>query len=357
MTEMGKEIWIDPNAQFCEDIAQTCYADILGSVSQSEIFQRVYALPGLILKVVGAGHEVANLLTAAFSHLRASDYIEAEHETLTWHIGDVSLISSAPEFPLLPTGMHELGNFNCSASGHIFIERRSGLVTVYNRKTHIVTSICDGAGKIENDVIAKPLLRFLMGILQLKGIHLAHSALVGLNGKGILVTGKGGKGKSTISSAALLGGLSFCADDFVALQRTGTGIVGHSLYATLLLHENQLPKHPHLRAYCRRSHSATVPKTVVILAGNFAGQTVQSLAIDAITVPHIVAGTASSLQPISRVEALRALTPTSVFSSPWRSVETARFLFDLATELPCYAYHSGSVFEDISQPVKDRYAK
>lgn len=331
-----------------------CYASLSSTAPPNETRSRHFALPGIALTVEATGAEAGALLTAAFSHLETSGPAP-EGTPLVWRIGDASPLEAFPNFPPLPTAMHDLGNFNISEDGTLFVERRRGMVTVYDHQNGVITSICQGADALENDVIAKPLLRFLMGILQQNRIYLAHAALVGLNGQGVLVTGKGGMGKSTISSAALGGGLSFCGDDFVALQRVDGAIIGHSLYATLLLHPDQVALHPHFSGLCRASHSVEVPKTVVILGKAFERQTVTRLRIEAMAVPKITADPMSCLQPLSRVAALRALTPTSVFSSPWREVERARFLIDLAADLSCFEYVSGSDFSQISDPVRGRY--
>ena len=56
---------------------------------------------------------------------------------------------------------------------------------------------------------------------RLEGLLLMHAAVVGVDGKGVLIGGRGGVGKSTLSVACLLGGLDFVSDDYVML--TGEG--------------------------------------------------------------------------------------------------------------------------------------
>lgn len=354
MRSDANDFWVDPNAKLCLSVAEACFASLKCRTSVSQHNTRYFALPGITLTVDSVGAEVGTLLTAAFAPREISKP-PLDADVLVWRIGDVEGTGENPIFPELPTAMDGLGNFNSSMDGNLFIERRHGLTSVYDHKTRVITSICRGVNTLENDLIAKPILRFLMGILQQKGIHLAHAALVGLNGRGLLVTGKGGMGKSTISSIALRNGLSFCGDDFVALKRTDDGIIGYSLYATLLLYPSQIAQHPHFNEHCRVSNSVEIPKTAIILGSDFDAQTVGSLIVDAIAVPQITEQPLSKLCPMSRAAALRALTPTSVFSSPWREVDRARFLMGLAVDLKCFAYHSGSDFPKISDPVSERY--
>ena len=44
---------------------------------------------------------------------------------------------------------------------------------------------------------------------------LLHSACVGMNGKGVMISARGGGGKSTLSVSCLLGGFDFVADDYI----------------------------------------------------------------------------------------------------------------------------------------------
>ncbi|WP_322867254.1 hypothetical protein U5922_014375 [Aquicoccus sp. G2-2] len=348
------DYWVDPTAELCAEIADGCFDALKQNAPASEPDFRYFSLPGISLAVETRGCEAGNLLCAAFEHLERPTPAPAG-TSLLWRIGDCALIGEFPDFPAPPRPLHPLGNFNLSDDGALFVERRRTMVSIYDHKQGVVTTLCRSAQELENDVIAKPLLRFLLGILQQQDIFISHAALIGSRGRGLLVTGKGGMGKSTISAASLGVGLAFCSDDFVALQRDGDRIIGHSLYASLLLHPDQLALHPHLGNCARQSRSEVVPKTVVTLRSAFAGQTVASLIVDAIAVPRISPEPHSELTQMSKAAALLALAPTSVFSSPWREVERARFLMGLGADLPCFTYNSGSDFARIPDPVRQRY--
>jgi hypothetical protein len=53
-----------------------------------------------------------------------------------------------------------------------------------------------------------------------KNTSLVHAAAVGLNGKGALICGRGGQGKSTLSISALLDGFQYVSDDYLILKKT-----------------------------------------------------------------------------------------------------------------------------------------
>lgn len=53
------------------------------------------------------------------------------------------------------------------------------------------------------------------------GMFLLHGAAVGKDGKGVLIGGVGGTGKSTLAVSCLLGGMDFSGDDYVLINRRG----------------------------------------------------------------------------------------------------------------------------------------
>lgn len=348
------KLWLDPKAETCAEIADACYSNLSEMVDPAQRATRYFALPGITLEVEIIGRDVGDALCAAFAHLK-TDSVNSARDTIVWRIVDSGLLDWQTLFPPAPIPDQKHGNFSADANADIFVERRNGLVSVYAPGKKTITSICSGINDLENDVIAKPLLRFLIGILQQKSIYISHAALIGKNGRGLLVTGKGGVGKSTISSASVGGGLDFCADDFVALEKRDGKVFGHSLYATVLLNSDQLAYHPHFDDIAHPSTSLEVPKTLVTMATKFSHQMVRSMEVDAIAVPKICTNPSSSLTPTSKSAVLRALTPTSVFSSPWREVDRAHFLLDLAQNMDCFTYLSGSDFLRIPDPIKERY--
>ena len=66
---------------------------------------------------------------------------------------------------------------------------------------------------------------------------MVHAACVGVNGRGVLIAGRGGAGKSTLSTSCLLSGLEFVSDDYTLL--TGSGpLDAMPLYTTISLCED-----------------------------------------------------------------------------------------------------------------------
>lgn len=79
---------------------------------------------------------------------------------------------------------------------------------------------------------ASPFRTLLHWWMASKGHQLVHAAAVGLPEAGVLITGRGGVGKSSTALACLDAGLAYAGDDYVLLTMTGGRLVAHSLYRT-----------------------------------------------------------------------------------------------------------------------------
>ncbi|MDR1744119.1 MAG: hypothetical protein LBR48_09960, partial [Dysgonamonadaceae bacterium] len=77
---------------------------------------------------------------------------------------------------------------------------------------------------------------------------LAHSAAVGINGKGALLSARGGGGKSTLAVSAMLGGFEYVADDYVFLSKENDKLFACPIYSTINLNPEMFAKMPDLRA-------------------------------------------------------------------------------------------------------------
>lgn len=362
MTEIARDAagfatedqWLDVRADHVLGVVRQRFEIIRRNRADDDCGARHFALPGHDLSVNYAGRASADALCLAFKH-RESPAALSGNAPLRWLIADASGIDGLPPLPDPPHPLHPLGSLHRNAGNNVLIERRRGFVTAFDVAAMELITIVDGPESIDTDLAAKPLLRFLLSLMMQRNFVLCHAALLGGAGGGLLVTGKGGSGKSTISAAGLVGGTAFCSDDFVALERRGDALVGHCLYASIMLNAGHIDRFPALAARATRFRTDIFAKHMVPVADAFPGQVRQSLTIDAVAVPQIVAEAGSALVPGARADMLRAITPTSVFSSPWREGDRVRFLFDTVSRLEPLVYRSGSDFAGIADPLRARY--
>lgn len=169
---------------------------------------------------------------------------------------------------------------------------------------------------------------------------LAHAGAVGRDGRGVLVVGRGGSGKSTLCLACARHGMEIAADDYVALEQ-GEETVAHALLSTAKLTEEGaalLGVGPELVAPREFVVSTErVAKAEVPIERLAPGRFTPALAIEAVVAPTVAGVADPVLEPIDGMRALRALAPSTIIQTRTRGPSALPVLAQLAGEVPCFA--------------------
>lgn len=164
--------------------------------------------------------------------------------------------------------------------------------------------------------------------------QLVHAAAVGWGDGALLLTGKGGSGKSTTALTALAAGMHYVGDDYVICERMPNGARVHSLYNTAKVDDHGLALLPALAGVVDRAPDEALDKSVLYLARSFPAQVCRTLPLRAIVVPRVTTG-AARLAALEPGAAFLALAPTTLFQLPGAGQQATGFLRELVTSLPC----------------------
>ncbi|ESY83705.1 HPr kinase [Mesorhizobium sp. LNHC221B00] len=197
-----------------------------------------------------------------------------------------------------------------------------------------------------------PLRPFLHWEYAARGMRLAHAGTLGVGGKGILLAGSGGAGKSGTVVAGLLNGLDSVGDDYVLIDLAG-GPTAHPLFATLKQDPagfERLGLEHRLKSYGPLNWQGKHQFRIDDIA---ARAIPARLDIVALMVPHISGGEASSIMPVSRKEAMIAMAPSGISQMPGERESGFRFFSDLTRQLPCYQLSLGTHPQEIAGTISD----
>ena len=171
--------------------------------------------------------------------------------------------------------------------------------------------------------------------VQSTGFSLAHAGTLGLDGRGMLLVGQSGSGKSGTTLAGLAEGLQTVGDDFIAL-RCDAEFAVRSVFPLARQDPAGLDRIEGLRDRVSTHRVNHLGKFEFDLRDTFPGAFVDELTVDAIVLPVISDATTPSLHPITATEAMVEL----LRSNPFRYVgnpasRLARFAA-LARGRPCF---------------------
>jgi hypothetical protein len=193
---------------------------------------------------------------------------------------------------------------------------------------------------------AEPLRVAVHWAVAREGRFLAHASAVGTERGAVVLTGRGGAGKTTTTLASVGAGLRFVGDNYVllALEDTG-GVSAHGLYGTAKLWPQTLSRLPDLEAYVATRDVAPEEKLIVDVIRYRPESIVPELPVRAVVVPEVVGHGLTALARCSPVDALLALAPATVFQLP-RSETALAGMAELVRRVPTYRLQLGAEVMD-----------
>jgi hypothetical protein len=163
---------------------------------------------------------------------------------------------------------------------------------------------------------AAPLRAPLNWVLRGPGRTLVHAAAVGRGGRGLLIGGAGGSGKSTTALSWMLSGGDFAGENDVLVDLDGSdGPAAAPVYANAKVDAGTIRLLPEL-ATARPVDDELGGKSVLDIRKLRPGQPTGPIPIGAIVIPRVAGRTLPAVKPIAPAAALRALAPSSVLQLP-----------------------------------------
>jgi hypothetical protein len=164
--------------------------------------------------------------------------------------------------------------------------------------------------------------------------QLAHAAVVGWNGWGMLIAGPDGQGKSTTALVCRDAGFDWLADDDVLLTPPAPLPLGGRRTATAPSHVVRFGRGP-------------APHAHALYGADRDTTTDAGLPLCAVLLPTWTS------EPVTRVEsapfaaALRALAPSTVARLPGEQLQTTQQLAEIVRNLPAYHLRLGTNLAEV----------
>jgi hypothetical protein len=180
-----------------------------------------------------------------------------------------------------------------------------------------------------------------------------HAGTLGHNGRGVLLAGAGGAGKSGTTLSGILNGLASVGDDYVSVGSDGSGVEAQPVLRLVKQDPRGLQRlglHPgkgaldgpvNWQGKIEFDFNALAP-----------GTRAERLAMTAILIPHIAGLPASALRAASAKDAMLALAPNSLYQlyGSWR--EDFALIASVARALPAFHLDLGEDPAEIAVTVR-----
>ncbi len=299
-----------------------------------------------------AGDRLVPYLTPALNHLRLTDVSAADLTICVWDSDSTNVEMIPP--PCTKdcfTDRGDIWGFNSRRIKAAFhwiecsvnlmdLEKKTGIYWVQTAKT------------LPYWVIASPLRTLFHWWMERNGCQLMHAAAVGTENGAVLITGKGGVGKSTAALSCLQAGLFYIADDYVITKLEPSPTVV-SLYSTAKLNADHVAHFPGLSKYVNNTEKLDQEKAVIFLNHGLGQKLVSEMPLKAILTPQIADHRDSSIKSVSRWDIQRAMSFTTMSQLPYVGHHTHNYISQLASALPHYILEVGKDFTKIPVSISD----
>ena len=219
------------------------------------------------------------------------------------------------------------------SKGVLFLDHRNGV----------------GAGWFPNPSSLHPDILsnfvFLIGLSELlrsRGLYLIHAAALARDGKGILIPGFTGSGKTTLSIALLREGFKFLGDDRTFIRKDADGLKLLAFPDELDVTEETLFSFPEIKNLPEDAFKMGPRKKKFWVERVYPGSIINIAVPKILLFPNIVREEKSQVKPLSKAKAVERLLPHSLLVFDGEiAARHFHLLCHLMEEMDCYHLNFG----------------
>ena len=197
-------------------------------------------------------------------------------------------------------------------------------------------------------------VQFFNNILKTPTSNLAHGAVIGLNGNGILMCARGQRGKSTLSVLSMIKGFEYVSDDYLILHKKGNELLSSPIYSIITLSPKMYNElYDYLGGSRFVSNNARKDKYVFNIA-NFHDRFRMNYPIKICLFPEIVSDKEPSIHPCEKGRAICQLIHSTLMQTQdLNDNKTVKKMMDMVKDFEFYKFNLCSDIEKNTEFLRD----
>jgi hypothetical protein len=233
----------------------------------------------------------------------------------------------------------------------------AGALSLFDPERGAAVFWVNDVGSLPTYERSAPLRTILGWFLRIRGRELLHAGAVGQRSGGVLLAGRGGRGKSTVALSCVGSGgkpLLYAGDDYVAVEPSPVPWV-HSVYNSGkldLAHARQ--RLPELIPLLSNPGVDPHEKGLLFVHQHLPERIVTGFPLRAVVLPEVCAERSRgrpALRAVSPLAVLQELAPTTMSQMPGTDQGTFRALASLVRAVPCYRLAIGPDLADAREQI------
>jgi hypothetical protein len=336
----------DPDADLGFNILRKTFAEAK-RLHPHAFRESTYVLAGRTIRMRIVGLKLAELMHWPFAHLRAED-AHPPAPGLIVELWDQAEINVFCRLGLIREDLDLHPNLQHSVDRRYASYQLQHSLACLDRASGFLAGYASNAEELSLYERGRPLHVLLSLWHKSLDMPLVHAGLVSRSGRGVLLAGPGGSGKSTSAITSACAGFDYLSEDLVGLQSLGNGFVGHSLYSSTFVEPDHLERFALFERHAIKGRYPFEKKRLVLLSQVPSLRFARACRIEAVVLPRVMHLPAARLRPASKGEALLTLAPSSLLvGEKSNGLQGFNALAKLVEQVPCYWLELGGALEEI----------
>lgn len=322
------------------------------AADRTEKIRFYYSLAGTTVCLCFAGSALVPFLTPALAHLLVEEVSRPDCTIFVWDSESTGVKEPPPPCKRSDfTDRGDIWGFNSSRIKTAFHWSEFSVNLMDLKENEGVYWVRSTKG-FPYWVYSSPFRSMFNWWMKKHGKHLLHAAAVGTENGVVLITGKGGSGKSSTAIRCLDAGMLYLGDDYVIVEKDPVPRV-YSLYSTAKLAPEDMKLFPSLARLKKDGITDNPEKETLFLYPEKKQQFRQSLPLLAILTPEFADQEHPSLGSVSFWKVQRAISFTTMAQLPGSDHATHDYISALTEALPCSSLLLGSDRERIPEVIRE----
>lgn len=317
----------------------SCYSK---AAQQTIEIKQYYNIAETTVCLTFAGESLVPYLAPALSHLRLPDQSTAEITIYIWDSKSTGVEMAPPPCEKNHyTDRGDIWGFNSERIKTAFHWSEFS-VNVMDLETNTAMYWVKDPVHLPYWATSSPFRTIFHWWMEKNGCQLMHAAAVGTDDGAVLITAKGGAGKSTTAVSCLLDDFYYLSDDYLIVKKGPIPKV-YSLYSTAKIGVKDKYRFPELKEHTAGHVDENQEKDVIFLYPAFSEKIKRELPIKTILMPSFQKDQVeTTFSPVSFWRIYRAMSFTTMSQLPGVGTHTHNYFKELCNTVPSMTLNLGS---------------
>lgn len=322
------------------------------AIGATSLESHVIRVAGTRVRLNFAGDQLVKDFLPALAHLVVQDDGQQDVTFCVWDSQSTGVQMIKP--PFNQTEFTDRGDiWGCNSERYRLAFHWSDYsVNVFDRQTKMGVYWVQESSFLPYWSKSSPMRSLFHWWMEMNECQLLHACAMGHSDGAVLMTGKGGVGKSTTSLTCLSQGLKYIADDYliVGLDPVPTA---YSLYSTAKLNADQVAKFPELGKYITNRETMEEEKATLYLYPELKDLIAESLPLKAVLTPCFNDSEQTELGPVSQDQLIGAAAFTTMSQLPYVGEANHKRIARIVETLPGFELKLGRNLPGVAKKIED----